>query len=266
MSNHINLQAYNSIELLSAYKTKESLKGYRNSRLSRYQPHAEFILNRSSGKPVSMIEIGSGSSVLLYKIAQKTMLTKAMGVELSKSRSEFAEQWKKDEGYEMVENVNKNFVDVEMGTELWDWFVVIDNTFTYLFPEDPNYPSLLLKKALDGLNKGGRIIIDFINYARRMPDIEYKSWSAFTANDPYSYGLYSNKITDGINRSESIFIKRDGSESNKIELCKVYSLEQLTTLLSTHGFTVDEVFATFDEHAFIAGESERLMVVARKNT
>lgn len=265
MSSSINLQAYNSIELLSAYETSESLNEYRNARVLRYQAHADFILKRSGGKPVSLVEIGSGSSALPYTIAERNMLMKAKAVELSQSRFAFAEQWKKDEGYIMVENVNGNFVDVEMSMELWDWFIVIDNTFTYLFPEDANYPSLLLQKAFNGLNKGGRLIIDFINYARRMPDIEYKLWSAFTENDPYSYGLYSNKITDGINRSESIFIKRDGSESNKIELCKVYSLEQLTALLSKHGFSVDEVFANFDEQAFIAGESERLMVVAKKN-
>ena len=266
MTNHTNLHAYNSIELLSAYKTKESLQEYRNSRIIRYQAHANFILNRSKSNPVSIIEIGSGSSVLLYMIAQKNILTKGIGIELSKSRYEFAEQWKKDDGYEMVENINKNFVDVEIGNKIWDWFIVIDNTFTYLSPEDENYPSLLLKKAFDGLKEGGRIIIDFINYARRMQDIEYKSWSAFASNDPFSYGLYSNKITNGINRSESIFIKRDGSESKKIEFSKVYSLEQLNILLSKHGFIVDEVLATFDEQTFNDNESERLLVVARKKS
>ena len=194
------------------------------------------------------------------------MLTKAKAVELSQSRSEFAEQWKKDEGYNMVENVNDNFVNVQMGESEWDWFIVIDNTFTYLFPEDAKYPALLLDKAFKCLKPGGRIIIDFINYARRSHDVEYKSWSAFTENDPYSYGLYSNKITGGINRSESIFIKRDGSESKKTELSKVYSLEHLSALLLQHGFAVEEIFATFDKQIFLADSSERLLVVAKKST
>jgi hypothetical protein len=265
MSNSINLQAYNTIELLSAYETSESLNEYRNARMLRYQTHADFILDRSGGQPVSLIEIGSGSSVLPYTIAKRNMLLRAKAVELSRSRYEFAEQWKKDEGYNMVENVNDNFVNVQMGESEWDWFIVIDNTFTYLFPEDAEYPALLLDKAFKCLKPGGQIIIDFINYARRSHDVEYKSWSAFTENDPYSYGLYSNKITGGINRSESIFIKRDKSESKKIELSKVYSLEQLSAILLLHGFSVEEVFETFDKQEFICESSERLMVVAKKN-
>ena len=265
MSSSINLQAYNSIELLSAFETRVSLNEYRNARVMRYQLHADFILERSSGKPISLIEIGSGSSVLPYTIAKRNMLTKAKAVELSQSRYEFAEQWKKDEGYSMVENVNNNFVNVEMGESEWDWFIVIDNTFTYLFPEDPEYPALLLEKAFKCLKPGGQLIIDFINYARRSHDVEYKLWSAFMENDPYSSGLYSNKITGGVNRSESIFIKRDGSESKKTEFSKVYSLEQLTTTLLQHRFTVEEVFATFDKQVFIGDSSERLMVVAKKN-
>lgn len=174
MSSSINLQAYNSIELLSAYETRKSLNEYCEARVLRYQPHANFILERSGGKPVSLIEIGSGSSALPYTIAKRNMLTKVMAVELSQSRSEFAEQWKKDEGYHMVENINKNFVNVDLGESYWDWFIVIDNTFTYLFPEDAQYPTLLLDKAFKCLKTGGRIIIDFINYARRLPDVEYK--------------------------------------------------------------------------------------------
>ena len=114
------------------------------------------------------------------------------------------------------------------------------------------------------MKPGGKLIIDFINYARRLPDVEYKLWSRFTENDPYLYGLYSNKITDGVNRSESVFIKRDGSESRKIELSKVYSLEHLSAMLRQHGFAVEEVFATFDRQIFLADSSERLLVVAKK--
>ena len=266
MKGSVNLQAYNAIERLSAYETREILNEYRNSRVLRYQPHVDFILEHSGGKPISLIEIGSGSSALLYTIAKRNMLTKAMAVELSKSRFEFAEQWKQDEGYSMVENVNDNFANVNMRDSEWDWFIVIDNTFTYLFPENPEYPALLLDKAFKCLKPGGRIIIDFINYAHRLPDVEYKSWSAFTENDPFSYGLYSNKINNGVNRSESVFIKRDGTESKKTELSKVYSLDKLSAILLQHGFAVSEVFATFDKQIFLADSSERLMVVAKKNS
>lgn len=262
MSGSINFHAYNSIELLSAFETRESLDEYRNIRVERYQLHADFILDCSGNKPISLVEIGSGSSALPYTIARRNKLEKALAIELSSSRSEFAEQWKKDEGFKMVSNVNADFVNVDMGVAAWDLFIVIDNTFTYLFPEDTSYPDLLLEKAFACLKPGGQIILDFINYAKRSDGVEYKLWSAFSDSDPYSYGLYSNKINNEINRSESIFIKRDGSESKKIELSKVYSLAQITAILTQHGFIVEDVFASFDKTPFVADSSERLMVVS----
>jgi SAM-dependent methyltransferase len=265
MDTKINIQAYDSVELLSNFESQKAIEDYRNMRLQRYQHHVEFILKRSGDQSISALEVGSGSSVLLYAIAQRVRILKGTGIELSQSRTLFADQWKKDGGYSMVENVNGNFVDIDMGQSSLDWFIIIDNTFTYLYPEDTQYPILLLEKAFSALKSGGQIVIDFINYAKRKPEIEYKQWSAFLATDPFSYGLYSNKIENGINRSETIFIKRDGSESKKIELCKVYSLEDLTLLLKSKGFTVEEVFESFDEKPFIPESSDRMLVLAKKN-
>ncbi len=187
-----------------------------------------------------------------------------MGVELSQSRYQFAELWKQDDGYDMVENVNSNFCDVNMGASLWDWFVIIDNTFTYLHPENFDYPSQLLRKAFESLKQDGRLLIDFINYAKRSPGVDYRQWAAFDQKDPYSYGLYSNKVIDGMNHSESIFVSRNGSESRKMEICKVYPLKEITALLESCGFNVQEIFSTFSGDTFIESESERLVIIAKK--
>jgi hypothetical protein len=187
-----------------------------------------------------------------------------MGVELSQSRFEFAELWKKDDGYRSVENINSNFSDANMGVSLWDWFAVIDNTFTYLYPEDPDYPRQLLLKAHESLKDEGRVLLDFFNYAKRSAEGQYRQWSEFSAEDPYSYGLYKNKIDGGLNRCESIFIKRDGSESRKVEICKVYSLNEISILLDSCGFIVEEIFSTFNEQPFLEDASERLLIVAKK--
>jgi len=112
---------------------------------------------------------------------------------------------------------------------------------------------------------GGRILLDFINYARCDPDVELQQWNAFPKLDPFSYGLYSAKISNGINTTESIFIRRDGGgESRKLELSKVYSLAELNELLSDCGFRVSEVFSGFNEEPYQAESSERLVVVAVK--
>ena len=123
----------------------------------------------------------------------------------------------------------------------------------------------MLKQAFMTLREGGYILIYIFNYAKRKPNIEIQQWNTFSANDPFSYGLYSNLIENDINTLKTIFIKRDGSEEQiKIDISKVYSLDQLSTLLISNGFVVEEVFATFEEDPFLPNESERLLVVAKK--
>ncbi len=208
--------------------------------------------------------MGSGSSALLYAFAEAGRLAKGIGIELSESRSKFAEAWKRDGDYSMVTNMNGDFSGVGVDEAAWDWFVVIDNTFTYLYPENALYPTGLLEKAMRSLKAGGYLLLDFINYAKREPDNEIRHWVAYAENDPYAYGLYSHKISNGINLSESIFVKRGGGESRKLEESKVYSLQEISTLVASCGFEVDSVFATFDEQPFVEKESERLVVLARK--
>lgn len=262
-----NVRAYEKIEAIDNFSSFEEIVAYRKGRIDRYASVAQFIAasSRNQSPKLSVVEVGSGSSALLYRLAQENKLRNAVAIELSKSRHIFAEQWKSDDGYDNVKNVNENFVRVDLEPDAFDWFVVIDNTFTYLYPEDSTYPDELLRRAFKALRPEGRILLDFINYAKREPEIEIRLWNAFPELDPFAYGLYSTRISNGINATESIFIRRgDGSESRKMEFSKVYSLNDLQLLLNKCGFLVSEVFSGFEEEPYKAEFSERLVVVATK--
>jgi SAM-dependent methyltransferase len=262
-----NFNAYNSIEALDSFKSASEINSYRARRLARYIPVSNFIAKRASEQfdKYSVIEVGSGSSTLLYQLEIMGMLRQGVGVELSKSRFDFAERWKYEEGYDNVKNVNSNFASFEFSQATFDWFIVIDNTFTYLYPEDADYPHILLRQAAGALRSGGRILLDFINYDKRLPNIELQQWNVFPEADPFSHGLYSHKIVDGINTTESIFIRRNGGdESRKIELSKVYSLSGISKLLRACDLHVSEVFASFNEDSYLPETSDRLIVVAEK--
>lgn len=267
INSHTNIQAYATAESIDSFASSEEIQTYRNTRLVRYQPVVNFISKRSDSKPgeLKVVEIGSGSSALLYAMADKNMLKHGCGIELSRSRFNFAELWKADGGYHSVENINQSVADVDLQRSTFDWFIVIDNTFTYLHPVNEAYPKQLLQRAFEALRSGGRILLDFFNYTKRVPGMEIQQWNAFPKSDPFSYGLYSHRIENGINTSKTIFIKRDTAEEQiKVELCKVYSLKEITALLESCGFSVQEVFSTFSEAPFVESESERLVVVAKK--
>jgi len=152
-----NIRAYEAIEAIDNFSSFEEIVAYRKRRIERYAPVGTFIAKRS-GNPtskLSVVEVGSGSSALLYGMARENRLKHAVGIELSRSRFDFAERWKSDDGYRVVQNVNQNFVCVDLQQEAFDWFIVIDNTFTYLYPENATYPNELLRRAFKALRGGG---------------------------------------------------------------------------------------------------------------
>lgn len=188
-----------------------------------------------------------------------------MGIELSKTRFDFAEHWKFNDGYHSVENINKNVADIDIPPSKFDWFIIIDNTLTYLHPENSDYPKQLLLRAFKALCGGGCILLDFFNYSKRIPGIELQNWNTFPKTDPFAYALYSNRIENGINTSKTIFIKRNGGgEQIKIEFSKVYSLDEISQLLNECGFRMEETFCNFDELPYLEKSSERLVLIARK--
>ncbi len=89
-----NFKAYDSIELLENFASDLEIQAYRNRRIERYIPVVDFVKRRSAahGSKLSVAEVGSGSSALLYAMAQAEALKMGVGIELSKSRYEFAEK------------------------------------------------------------------------------------------------------------------------------------------------------------------------------
>ena len=159
-----NVKAYESTESLGNFDN-EQMSAYRKDRLCRYHPICEFIRRHGpSNEPLSVVEIGSGSSALLYSLAIGKALKHGLGIELSKSRFEFAELWKAQEGFGCVENRNANFAETNIEEGRYDWFLVVDNTFTYLHPENTAYPHELLARGFLSLKSRGRIVLDFFNY------------------------------------------------------------------------------------------------------
>jgi len=260
---HSNLTAYFNAESMDNFANHDEVVSYREKRKKRYKDFI-VLMHDLFANLVSVIEIGSGSSALLYAMNDAKKLDFGIGVEISPKRHNFAEIWKKDEGISNVKNMNDDFSNIEFKDETSDLFIVIDDTFAYLQPEDELYPTLLLDKAWKSLVKGGRIIIDVINYHRNEPGVEHWFWNQFSEDDPFQFGLYEKKIIDNVNHSKSIFIARDGSTDVKIDLSYVYSQEVLTKLIESSGFVVEGVFSNFRQAPYLPETSERLVVLAKK--
>lgn len=79
-----NLNSYDGVENLDRFTDKE-FDEYCDEKLQGCLKHIAFIRNNISKEKLSVCEIGSGNSKLLYQLEKHNMLKSALGVyELSK--------------------------------------------------------------------------------------------------------------------------------------------------------------------------------------
>jgi len=263
-----NYHTYQNIETLDQYLSIDELEARRVERKLFYKDHINFFKRKTCGKTIRAVEVGSGSSVLLYSLAELNIMNEGVGIELAKGRWEFAEKWKTDENIIQVKNINDNFKNVKLEQGYYDYYICIDNTFSYLYPENPKYPELMLQQANEGLVPNGYLLLDFINF---LPIIREnrngKSWSSFSDTDQYSYGLYDWEFhhSENIIKTKKIYLLRDENiEEIHNEISYVYTLDSINKLLSNNGFVVKEIYSDFEENIFDQEVSQRLVVLATK--
>ena len=58
--------------------------------------------------PINVLEVGSGNSKFLYSLFFEGLLKNGYGIEISESRFNFANKWKKQLGAESITNFNEN--------------------------------------------------------------------------------------------------------------------------------------------------------------
>ncbi len=261
-----NFNAYSAIESLESFKTEKEILEYRERRIHRYSDHAQFILDQLGRQnDIKILEVGSGSSGLLFNLNDQCSNFKAIGVEYSPSRWRFAEKWKADSKAHGITNLNNDFSKIKYSQKDLDAYIVIDNTFSYLYPENKNYPDILLKQAHDHLKPNGFILIDVINYHDRIKKGNEKIWSQFPNSDPFKYGLYSFELLkDNMLITKSIFINRNLEEEIKEDVSYIYTIDNLNQLLKKNNFVMKGIYGDFQNSKFNENKSKRLIIKAIK--
>ncbi len=266
-TNRINFDSYSQVESLESFKDGKELDSYRNERLSKYREYVNFFQNHSEHvNGLRVVEIGSGSSALLYAMEQRGLLLESVGIDASLSRYKFAEKWKEDWGFTKVKNVNNEFMKVSLSKNYYDLYLVVDNTFSYLYPESREFPFELLRQAYNCLKKGGFLVIEISNYTSFLVTHDQRTWVRLPPSNPFRYALYHKSYLqrDNLVKSESIYISREGQEKSKIELSYVYNVDSLSRLLSESRFKVKGIYCNFNSSPFIQEDSPCLIVIARK--
>jgi SAM-dependent methyltransferase len=227
---HVNLTAYEGVESLGRFSREEFLK-YCDDRLKSCDKHIAFLRQRFPGRPLRVLEIGSGSGKLLFRLEQEGMIEFGLGFEVSRSRCLFAEEFAKYSKSKKVRIRNEDFIEACLHGDFFDIVIGIDVVANLIGAVSPTHIQKMLAKASSCLLPGGSIILEFMTCEREMNFIEqsgsgvYRTWKRFDESDPFRFGL--DEITrDTLSNIvwNKEFIARDGGISSFRNILKPISI------------------------------------------
>lgn len=268
----LNLHAYDEVEVSSNYADTAELERYRSLLMGKSSLAAECLKSSAySGLPMRVLEICSGSSRLLFTLDKLGLLKAGFGVEVSKSRHQFAEEWKACLGTRTVHNINCAADQYSFDCGEIDAAVMIDGALSYLYPCAPSLPESILRRIHGVLKPGGKLLLEFdvlspeqLAIMRR--DGSVRVWNRGDDKDAFRYALYETQPMNWdqmVVQNCSTYLHRNGAaEKVKRELYKYYAPGELDQLLSSLGFHVKH-FGSFQMTPFDV-DSRSLVTVAEK--
>lgn len=274
----INLFSYNNVEKISNFKNNNELNQYRKNKLSEAMRHIKFIKkhfpNEKLRNKINVLELGSGNSKLLYQLENQGLLNRGYGIEVSKSRYEFAEMWKKDLNIKNVKNINKNFLDLNLknfGTI--DLFICVDIALQFLEPIKKNSVLKILKNIKHILADDGYIILELWSMYNILKKINqnnglFKTWTKFSDSDPFSFVVESlEKDDDDFIIWNKHFIHKHNAINDErnimTNILRSYSPEEIRCMLKQAGFNNIKIFKNFESEKYDKNHDE-YVVLAKK--
>ena len=236
--------AYEGVERLETFADRDSMASYRQAALARTAPQAAFITNLLE-RPSRIVEIGSGNGRLLIELALRGATTQGLGVELSRSRTDFARQWAEEAGCsEHLAFRNGNALAVELDPGGWDAVICITGTFAYFDAIDPGSASRLLDQVHTALRPGGVLILELYPHPseRRLlaaAGNSIQTWRELVDDDPWRFYLSALTLRGDVLTHAKTFIHRSGGsiDEGRRERIVLYTPQTIAELLRASGFT-----------------------------
>lgn len=262
---HLNLSSYEGFELLENFSG--NLNAYREKKISGAGGHVEYIKKQFPEKKIRVLELGSGNSKMLYALELAGVLEKGYGVEISRSRHEFAEKWRVDAGFRNVENVCANALDIDYGRfGKIDLCLCVDLAFQFFEPIEKGSALRILKEIYSILVNGGKIILELDGcdrILRRLEDGSARIWEEFAEPDPWRYSLWdcSYDAAEKFLTWKKTFIKRsEYGFSENTQILRIYRKEEIGNLIKQAGFSNIGYCSDWTGAGYIDDTSEYIVV------
>lgn len=245
MKNDINLKSYEGVEKVQSALSDKEFKEYCDKKIESCIYDLEFIKdNIYSSHSLNTCEIGTGNGKLLFAMEQSGILNGGVGYEVSKSRCECAERFKRLMGCNLSQIVNQNFLE-DRSKRKFDLIIAVDIVIQIISPLYDKAEEDMFQWIGEHLEDDGALFLELVDYSSTIETLKnnqvIRTWEEFPDADAYRYGLYSRSLdSDGNIVKDKIFIRRvDGGPWISQNVVKSYSREEIYDVLSKYGFTCE---------------------------
>jgi SAM-dependent methyltransferase len=264
--------AYEGFDDLARFPTALALAEYRQMLLDETERETAFVARHLGRRKLRVMDIGAGNGRLLVRLALEGMLEFGLGVEISRSRVAFAQQWVRDLGLSNIEMVATDAVGFDaFEPASFDLVTCMSDTFSYLRPIRETAPAELLSRIRAALKTDGCLLLQVyqISEARKLMLAlgggRLRVWQPLPPQDRFAYYLsdfeYAAEREILIHRKT--FVARDGAiDAGRSEVLGYCTKDRLVTMLREAGFEPPQVHADFTGAAYREGDSEVLVTLA----
>jgi len=267
----INIKAYENVEDLTLFDNTDEINRYRVERLTAVSEPVTFIENQFSAElPFVALDVGSGSSCLLYALSKRGFLSRGVGIDSSPARHHFAEEWKIQAGYTEIDNILGDIRSSNFALNQFNICTVLDNTLAYLFDKNNSHPSKIVDKISGTLVGNGILLIEVSVIPSIIAECIKNGSVTKTKKNKKSdrfkstiYNYHWDEARELMKVQSRYQYRESGDIIDKLEFFKVYNANDMKDLIAPN-FEFAGIWSDFSGKEYIQGKSEKMIIAGRK--
>ena len=262
--------AYEGLE--SQFADPAAVAAYRAAMLARSRPQADLLAPLLDPER-DVLEIGCGNGRLLIELSARGALTAGRGIDLARSRIEFARAWADDAEASGLDFAAGDALALELADAGLGALLCITGAFAYFEPLAEGTATRLLAAWRRALAAGGLLCLELYPHPEYVTLLHAtgghaRVWHELGPEDPWRYYLSELRLDPqtGVLTHDKTFVHRTSGaiDAGRRERLMLYSDQQLRELLDDAGFVDVELREGWTEAPYDGGEV--MVVLARRST
>jgi SAM-dependent methyltransferase len=263
-------RAYQGVEELAHFDAT-GLRAYREDLLRRSAEQIAFIADLLN-QDADVLELATGNGRLLIGLSREASIRRGIGIDIARSRVEFAAAWAREEQAHQLDFAVSNALTHPLPRSL-DAAICITGAFAYFDAIRAGAGVELLRRIHAVMRPGGSLVLELYPHPvwRRQLDIvpggELRIWQELSEPDPWRFYLSHvslSRSNEMLTHSKT-FIHRDAGKIDdaRREHLRLYTLESIRAEIIAANFAEPELYGDWSRGP-ATDSSEILIAVSRR--